>query len=162
MTFWESMDSKNHKINEYEILLTVVRALATIPRWPGFEYRSQRHMWVVFVVGSLLYYKRFFCGCSGEKHPGQFQIPFDLEGADTFQPVFKKCSVWVDNYKKYSLNRSYALRLRLNRKIQRELWATKTAPNSKPSLYVRPTKKEIKKRSNLFTSLTVIKRTSLM
>ena len=106
------------------------------PSWPGFESRSRRHMWVEFVVGSLLYFKRFFCGCSGEKHSGQFQIPFDLEGADMFQPVFKECSVWVDNYKKYSLNRSYALRPRLNRKTQRELWARKTTPSSKPSLYV--------------------------
>ena len=130
------MDSKNHKINEFEILLTVVWALATHQVGPGLNPEVD-------------------ATC-------ELSLLFDLEGADMFQPVFKECSVWVDNYKKYSLNRSYALRLRLNRKIQRELWATKTAPNSKPSLYVRPTKKEIKKISNLFTSLTVIKRTSLL
>ena len=32
---------------------------------PGFESRTQRHMWVEFVVGSLPCSKRFFSGYSG-------------------------------------------------------------------------------------------------
>ena len=35
------------------------------PKWPGFKYRRQRHMWVEFVVGSLLSSQRFFSGYSG-------------------------------------------------------------------------------------------------
>ena len=33
--------------------------------WPGFHSRRRRHMWVEFVVGSLLCSERFFSGCSG-------------------------------------------------------------------------------------------------
>ena len=32
--------------------------------WPGFKSRRRRHMWVEFVVGSLLYSERFFSGYS--------------------------------------------------------------------------------------------------
>ena len=32
---------------------------------PGFKSRLRRHMWVEFVVGSLLCSDRFFSGCSG-------------------------------------------------------------------------------------------------
>ena len=35
------------------------------PMWPGFQSRRQRHMWVEFVVGSLLCSERFFSGYSG-------------------------------------------------------------------------------------------------
>ena len=35
------------------------------PMWPGFKSRRRRHMWVEFVVGSLLYSERFFSGYSG-------------------------------------------------------------------------------------------------
>ena len=34
------------------------------PMWPRFESWHRRHMWVEFVVGSLLCSKRFFSGCS--------------------------------------------------------------------------------------------------
>ena len=33
--------------------------------WPGFKSRRRRHMWVEFVVGSLLCCERFFSGYSG-------------------------------------------------------------------------------------------------
>ena len=33
--------------------------------WPGFKSRRRRHMWVEFVVGSLLFSERFFSGYSG-------------------------------------------------------------------------------------------------
>ena len=33
--------------------------------WPGFKSRRRRHMWVEFVVGSLLCSERFFSGYSG-------------------------------------------------------------------------------------------------
>ena len=29
------------------------------PLWPGFKSRRRRHMWIEFVVGSLLYSERF-------------------------------------------------------------------------------------------------------
>ena len=35
------------------------------PMWPGFDSWTRPHMWVEFVVGSLLYSKRFFSGYSG-------------------------------------------------------------------------------------------------
>ena len=35
------------------------------PLWPGFKSRRRRHMWVEFVVGSLLCSERFFSGYSG-------------------------------------------------------------------------------------------------
>ena len=35
------------------------------PMSPGFESRTRRHMWVEFVVGSLLCSERFFSGYSG-------------------------------------------------------------------------------------------------
>ena len=36
-----------------------------LPMWPGFTSRRRRHMWVEFVVGSLLCSGRFFSGYSG-------------------------------------------------------------------------------------------------
>ena len=39
---------------------------ARLPQmWPGFDSRTRRHMWVEFVVGSLLCSKRFLSGFSG-------------------------------------------------------------------------------------------------
>ena len=35
------------------------------PMWPGFDSRARRHMWVAFVVGSLLCSERFFSGYFG-------------------------------------------------------------------------------------------------
>ena len=35
------------------------------PMWPGFKSWRRRHMWVEFVVGSLLCSERFFSGYSG-------------------------------------------------------------------------------------------------
>ena len=35
------------------------------PMWPGFNSRTRRHMWVEFVVGSLLCSERFFSWYSG-------------------------------------------------------------------------------------------------
>ena len=35
------------------------------PRWPGFNSRRRRHMWVEFVVGSFPCSERFFSGYSG-------------------------------------------------------------------------------------------------
>ena len=44
----------------------VVRDSARLPpMWPGFKSRPPRHMWVEFVVGSLLCSERFFSGYSG-------------------------------------------------------------------------------------------------
>ena len=35
------------------------------PMWPGFNSRRRRHLWVEFVVSSLLCSERFFSGYSG-------------------------------------------------------------------------------------------------
>ena len=55
----------------------------------GFDSRTQRHMWVEFVVGSLLCSERFFSGYSGfplssKTHTSKFQ--FDLETVDEEPP----------------------------------------------------------------------------
>ena len=60
------------------------------PMWPGFQSWRQRHMWVEFVVGSLLCSERFFSGYSGfplssKTNTSKFQ--FDLECTDTFKQV---------------------------------------------------------------------------
>ena len=52
------------------------------PKWPGFDSRSRRHMWVEFVVGSRPCSERFFSGYSGfplssKTNISKFQ--FDLE-----------------------------------------------------------------------------------
>ena len=52
------------------------------PMWPGFDFRSRRHMWVEFVVGSRPCSERFFSGYSGfplssKTNISKFQ--FDLE-----------------------------------------------------------------------------------
>ena len=62
------------------------------PVWPGFESWRRRHMWVEFVVGSLLCSERFFSGYSGfpfslKASISKFQ--FKLERTDTFQRVLK-------------------------------------------------------------------------
>ena len=54
------------------------------------ESRRRRHMWVEFVVGSLLCSKRFFSGYSGfplssKTNSSKFQL--DLERTDTFTAV---------------------------------------------------------------------------
>ena len=47
--------------------------------WPGFKSQCLRHMWVEFVVGSLLCSERFFSGYSGfplssKTHISKFQF----------------------------------------------------------------------------------------
>ena len=50
------------------------------PMCPGFDSRTRRHMWVEFVVGSLLCSERFFPGyssfpLSSKTNISKFQIP---------------------------------------------------------------------------------------
>ena len=62
------------------------------PMWPGFESRCRRHMWVEFVVGSLLCSEGFFSGYSGvplSLKTNTFKFQFDLERTDKFQRVLK-------------------------------------------------------------------------
>ena len=52
------------------------------PMWPGFKSRCPSHMWVDFVMGSLLCGERFFSGCfsfplSSKNKNSKFQ--FDQE-----------------------------------------------------------------------------------
>ena len=43
--------------------------------WPGFKYRCRCHMWVEFVVGSLLCSERFFSGYTGFPLSSKTNIP---------------------------------------------------------------------------------------
>ena len=52
------------------------------PMWPGFESRRRRHLWVEFVVGSLLCSERFFSGYSG------IPLSFAPRGFSPGTPVF--------------------------------------------------------------------------
>ena len=50
---------------------------------PGFDSRTRRHMWVEFVVGSLLCSERFFSGFSGfplssKTNISKFQFDLDV------------------------------------------------------------------------------------
>ena len=52
------------------------------PMWPGFKSRRRRHMWVEFVVGSLLCSERFSSGYSGfplSSKTSIFKFQFDQE-----------------------------------------------------------------------------------
>ena len=60
------------------------------PMWPGFDSRTRRHMWVEFVIGSLLCSERFFSGysdfpLSSKTNISKFQ--FDLECTDISEGV---------------------------------------------------------------------------
>ena len=62
------------------------------PMWPGFKSRRRRHMWVVFVVGSLPHSERFFSGYSGFPLPSKTntsKFQSDLERTETFKRVLK-------------------------------------------------------------------------
>ena len=54
------------------------------PMWPGFDSRTRRHMWVKFVVGSLLCFERFFSGYSGFPLSLKTNIPVRFWSARTF------------------------------------------------------------------------------
>ena len=45
------------------------------PMWSGFKSRHRRHMWVEFVVGSLVCSKRLFSGYSGFPSPQKLTFP---------------------------------------------------------------------------------------
>ena len=45
------------------------------PMWPGFKSWRRGHMWVEFVVGSLLCSERFFAGYSGFPSPQKPTLP---------------------------------------------------------------------------------------
>ena len=52
------------------------------PMCPGFDSRTRRHMWVEFVVGSLLCSERFFSGYSGfplSSKTNISKLQFDLD-----------------------------------------------------------------------------------
>ena len=59
------------------------------PMCPGFDSRTRRHMWVEFVVGSLLCSERFFSGYSGfplSSKTNTTKFQFDLETVDEEPP----------------------------------------------------------------------------
>ena len=72
------------------------------PMCPGFDARTRRHMWVEFVVGSLLCSERFFSGNSGFPPllKNQHLIWFDLFDLQSPQLVQHSCSarmIWDSN-----------------------------------------------------------------
>ena len=46
-----------------------------LPMWPGCKSRRRRHMWVEFVVGSLIFSERFFSGNPDFPSPQKPTIP---------------------------------------------------------------------------------------
>ena len=46
-----------------------------LPMWPGYKSRRRRHMWVEFVVGSLIFSERFFSGNPDFPSPQKPTIP---------------------------------------------------------------------------------------
>ena len=74
------------------------------PMWPGFNSRRRSHMWVEFVVWSLLCSERFFSGYSGfllspKTNTSKFQ--FDLERTDTEKRALKLLGAsWVNKLQK--------------------------------------------------------------
>ena len=70
------------------------------PNWPGFKSWRQRHMWVEFVVGSLLCSERFFLGYPGfslSSKTNTSKFYFNLERTDTFKRGVKKITT-IYNY----------------------------------------------------------------
>ena len=68
------------------------------PMRPGFDSRTRRHMWVEFVVGSLLCSERFFSGYSGfplssKTNISKFQFDRGLHGHFKRVLVNSWCSV---------------------------------------------------------------------
>ena len=62
------------------------------PMWPGFKSRRRRHMWVEFVVGSLLCSERFFSGYSGFPFSSKtsiFKFQFDQESGR------RRTTLWI-------------------------------------------------------------------
>ena len=62
------------------------------PLWPGFKSRCRCHMWVDFVVGSLLCSERFFSGYYGfalSSNTNTSKFQFDLEYTGIFKQVLK-------------------------------------------------------------------------
>ena len=56
--------------------------------WPGFDSRTQRHMWVEFVVGSLPCPEKFFSGYSGFLLSSKTNISkFQLDLESTYERV---------------------------------------------------------------------------
>ena len=64
------------------------------PMWPGFKSWRQRHMWVEFVVGSLLSSERFFSGYYGFPLSSKTnQVDEEpLSGCATSKSLFKSLS----------------------------------------------------------------------
>ena len=82
--------SHNKRYSTFLVLCAFNISTSLPPMWTKFKFRRPRHMWVEFVVGSLLCSERFFSRYSGvpshfkNQH---FQIPFRL-GMVGDEPVF--------------------------------------------------------------------------
>ena len=85
--------------------------------WPGLNPTCELSLLLV-----LSFAPRGFSPGAPEKNtPDSSKFQFDLEGADTFQPVLKKCSVWVNKLQKILAEQVLCLTLPpLNRKTQWE------------------------------------------
>ena len=64
--------------------IALVRENCSVYKLPGFYSRTRRHMWVEFVVGSLLCSERFFTGyssfpLSSKTNISNLKFQFDLD-----------------------------------------------------------------------------------
>ena len=98
----------------------VVRGLASQQCGPGLnpEVDATRELSLLLVLSFAL--RGFSPGAPQKNTPDTSKFQFDLEGADTFQPVLKKCS-GVNKLQKILAQQVLCLTLPpLNRKTQRE------------------------------------------
>ena len=86
--------------------------------WPGLNPTCELSLLLVLSFDP----RGFSPGAPEKNSPDSFNFQFDLEGADTFQPVLKKCSVWVNKLQKILVEQV----LCLTSPAQRELSAITT------------------------------------
>ena len=72
------------------------------PMWPRFKSRHRRHMWVEFVVGSLLCSERFFSGYSGIPFSSKTNIPnFNSIRNQVDEEPLCGCAISFSHYVKF-------------------------------------------------------------
>ena len=79
------------------------------PMCPGFDSRTRRHMWVEFVVGSLLCSERFFSGHSGfplsfKTNISKFQFDSGMHGHFLTSSCERLAAPWLNKLHLHSLH----------------------------------------------------------
>ena len=83
--------------------------------WPGFKSQYRCHMWVEFLVGSLVCYKRFFSGYSGFPLSSKTNVwwtkfQFDQESGRRRTTMWM-CYLWIIIYIIYKSNHKLTLEM---------------------------------------------------